>query len=124
MPAQHGLGADQEEVASPIPLDAVEEKPEELVSGAEARPELVTEGDLELLAEDQVLEEEALAAAQGVDERGQEEPEEFDHRGRIADRHHLAGRPQTYAPLQLVKHGAQTILAQYRFAHLGKAPDR
>ena len=98
MPAQHGLGADQEEVASPVPLEAVDEKPEELVSGAEARQALVTEGDLELLAEEQVLEEEALAAAQGFDERGQEEPEEFDHRGRIADRHHLAGRRKLMAP--------------------------
>jgi hypothetical protein len=67
-------------------VQAVEENPEELVSGAEARTALVTEGDLELLAEEQVLEEEALATAQGVDESGQEEPEEFDHRGRIADR--------------------------------------
>ena len=40
---------------------------------------LAKEGDLELLAQEQVLEEEALAAAQGVDERGQEELEEFDH---------------------------------------------
>jgi hypothetical protein len=100
MPAQHGLGADQEEVASPVPLEAVDEKPEELVSGAEARPALVTEGDLELLAEEQVLEEEALATAQGVDESGQEEPEE-DHRGR--DRRSTPPRgagAQTFAPLQ------------------------
>jgi hypothetical protein len=32
-------------------VEAVDEKPEELVSGAEARTALVTEGDLELLAE-------------------------------------------------------------------------
>jgi len=87
-----GPGPDQEEVASLVPVEAVEENLEELVSGAEARTALVTGGDLELLAEEQVLEEEALATAQGVDERGQEEPEEFDHRGRIADRSHLAGR--------------------------------
>ncbi len=81
----------------------MEEKPEELVSGAEAPTALVTEGDLELLAEEQVLEEEALATAQGVDESGQEEPEEFDHRGRIADRRHLAGGAQTFAPLQVCR---------------------
>jgi hypothetical protein len=57
-------------VASPVPLEAVDEKPEELVWGSEARTALVTEGDLELLAEEQVLEEEALATAQGVDESG------------------------------------------------------
>jgi hypothetical protein len=70
VPPQHGLGPDQEEVASPVPLEAVDEKPEELVWGSEARTALVTEGDLELLAEEQVLEEEALATAQGVDESG------------------------------------------------------
>src|SRR5262249_27088840 len=65
-------------------------------------PALVKEGDLQLLAEEQVLEEEALAAAQGVDERGQEKHEELDHRGRIADRRHLAGgAAQTFAPLQV-----------------------
>jgi len=102
MPVQRGPGPDQEEVASPVPVEAVDEKPEELVSGSEARPALVTEGDLELLAEEPVLEEETLAAAQGVDERGQEEPEEFDHRGRIADRHRLAGRGADFCPLQVL----------------------
>jgi hypothetical protein len=72
-------------VASPVPIEVVDEKPEELLLGSEARTVAVTESDLELLAEEQVLEEEPLAAAQGVDERGQEEPDEFDHRGRIAD---------------------------------------
>jgi hypothetical protein len=70
MPAQHGLGPDQEEVASPVPVEAVDDEPEQLVPGAEAGPTLATESDLELLAEEQVLEQEALAAAQGVDERG------------------------------------------------------
>jgi hypothetical protein len=78
-------------VASPVAVEAADETPEELVSGAEARTTSVTGSDLELLAEEQVLEEEALAAAQGVDERSQEEPEEFDHRGRIADRRRLTG---------------------------------
>jgi hypothetical protein len=42
-------------------------------------------GNLELLAEKQVLHDEALTAAGGGDEGGQEEPDEFEHRGRIAD---------------------------------------
>jgi hypothetical protein len=41
-------------------------------------PELATEGDLELLAEEQVLEEEALTAAEDAGEGAQEEPEDFD----------------------------------------------
>ena len=60
-------------VASPVPVDAVDEKPEELVSGSEARTALATEGDLELLAEEQVLELEALAAAQGIGQSGYEQ---------------------------------------------------
>ena len=85
MPAQHGLGPDHKEVASPVPVEAADDEPEELVPGAEAGPVLATEGDLKLLAQEQVLEEEALAAAEGGDEGGQDEPDEFEHRGRIAD---------------------------------------
>ena len=77
MPAQHGLRLDQEQVASPVPVEAA--TMEELVPGAEVRPTLATEGDLELLAEEQVLKEETLAAAESVCEGGQEEREEFDH---------------------------------------------
>jgi|SRR5215472_8310696 len=91
MPAQHGLGPDQEEVASPVPVEAADAEPEELVPGAEAGTVLTTEGDLELLAEEKVLEEEALVAPEGADERGEEKTEEFDHPGRMADRHHLLG---------------------------------
>jgi hypothetical protein len=79
MPAQHGLGPDQEEVASPAPVEAADDEPEELVASLEARPALGAESDLELLAEEQVLDEEALAAAESASEGGQEEAEEFDH---------------------------------------------
>ena len=98
VPAQHGLGPDQEEVASPVPVEAADDEPEKLVTGAEAGTALATESDLELLAEEQVLEEETLAAAQGADERHEEEPEEFDHRGRFADRRHLAGLVRRLLP--------------------------
>ena len=36
VPAQHGLGPDQEEVASPVPVEAADDEPEKLVTGAEA----------------------------------------------------------------------------------------
>src|SRR5262249_44679245 len=45
MPAQHSLGPDQEEMASPVPEDVADEQPEELVSGAKAGPALAPEGD-------------------------------------------------------------------------------
>ncbi len=79
VPAQHGLGSDQEEVASPVPVEAAEREPEELVANAQAGPVLGAECDLEQLAEEQVLEEETLAAAESVSKGSQEESEEFDH---------------------------------------------
>jgi len=85
VPAQHGLRPDQKQVASPVLVKAPHEKPEELVSSSEAWTALGTEGNLELLAEKQVLHDEALTVADGGDEGGQEEPDEFEHRGRIAD---------------------------------------
>jgi hypothetical protein len=45
MPAQHGLRPDQDEVTSPVLVEAADEEPEEPVSGAEAGPVLATEGD-------------------------------------------------------------------------------
>src|SRR5215472_8725934 len=91
MPAQHRLGPDQEEVVSPVPVEAVDAEPEELIPGAEARTALTTQGNLELLAQEQVLEEEALMASEGADGRGEEKTQEFDHPGRMADRCHLSG---------------------------------
>ena len=85
LPAQHGLRPDQEQVASPVLVQAPDEEPEELVPSSEAWPTLGTEGNLELLAEKQVLHDEAPTAAGSGDEGGQDEPHEFKHRGRIAD---------------------------------------
>ncbi len=56
----------------------------------EAGPVLATEGGL-LLAQKQVLEEEALAASEDAVQSANEDPEEFNHRGRIIDRHPLQG---------------------------------
>jgi hypothetical protein len=50
MPAQHSLGPDKEEMASPAPQKVADEQPEELVSAAKAGPALAPEGDLKLLA--------------------------------------------------------------------------
>jgi hypothetical protein len=53
------------------------------------------EGDRELLAEEQVLDDQALTAADAGDEGGQDEPDELEHRGRIAGR--------TLPPYRLVR---------------------
>jgi hypothetical protein len=49
----------QEEVASPVSVEAADEELEELVTSAEAGPAVGPEGDRELLAQEQVLDEEA-----------------------------------------------------------------
>jgi hypothetical protein len=66
-------------------VQAPDEEPEELVPSPEAWPPPGTEGDLELLAEEQVLDDDALTAADGCDEGGEDEADELEHRGRIAD---------------------------------------
>jgi len=79
MSAEHSLGPDQEEVAFPVPVEATDDEPEEPVPSAEARPAPGAEGDLELLAEEQVLDQEALAAVESANKGGQEQAKEFDH---------------------------------------------
>ena len=85
VPAEHGLRPDQEQVASPVLVQAPNQEPKELVPSSEAWPPPGTEGNPELLAEKQVLDDKALTTAAGGYEGGQEEPDEFEHRGRIAD---------------------------------------
>ncbi len=46
VPAQHGLRPDQEQVASPVPVQAPDDKPEELVPSPEAWTTLGAKGDL------------------------------------------------------------------------------
>ncbi len=58
---------------------------EELVPSSEAWSTLGAKGDLKLLAEEQVLDDQTPTAAAGGDEGGLYEPDEVEHRGRIAD---------------------------------------
>ena len=97
VPAQHCLWPDQEQVASPVPVQAPENKPEELIPSSEAWPTLGAKGDLKLLAEEQVLDDEAPTAADGGDDSGKCELDEFEHRGRIADQP-WADRPVALCP--------------------------
>ena len=80
--------------------------PEELVPSSERWSTPGAEGDLELLAEEQILNEEALTAADGGDEGGQEEPDKFEHqlrgerprRGSEVGRFTLQSRPTCVGP--------------------------
>ncbi len=66
-------------------------------------PRLATEGDLKLLAEEQVLEEQAPASAKDAGVVARRNPKSSISRGRIADRPTPAGRAQTFAILQLAR---------------------
>jgi hypothetical protein len=75
-------------------VQALDEEPEELAPSSEAWPTPRAKGNLKLLAEEQVLDDEALPAAEG----GTYEPDDFEHRGRIA--HRLsADRRAAFCPL-------------------------
>ena len=99
VPAQDGLRPDQEQVASPVLVQASGAEPEEFIPSSEAGPTLGAKGDLQLLAEEQILDDEAPTAADGGDDRGKCEPDEFEHRGRIADQP-WADRRAAFCPLQ------------------------
>jgi len=57
-------------VASPVLVQALDEEPEQLVPSSEAWPTLGAKGDLKLLAEEQVLDDEAPTASEGGDDGG------------------------------------------------------
>jgi hypothetical protein len=54
--------------------------------------------DSALPAEAQVLDDQALTAADGGGEGGEDEPDEFEHRGRIADQDSRQDRRTTLPP--------------------------
>jgi len=78
-------------------VQAPNQEPKELVPSSKAWTTLGTEGNLELPAEKQVLDDEALTA-DGGDEGGQEEPDDFEHRGRIADPRSRRDRGTVFLP--------------------------
>ena len=81
-----------------MPVEATDEEPEELVPSPEAWTMPGAEGDLELLAEEQVLDDQTLKAADGGDEGGQDGPDEFEHRVRIADHDSRQDRRTDFCP--------------------------
>ena len=86
MPADYGLGPDQEQVRSPVPMEAIDTHPEKLVPGSEGWPPLGAKGDLELLPEKEVFEKQVLPAAKSPRYDGEQEAEKFEHQVRITDR--------------------------------------
>ena len=93
MPADHCLRANQQEmVAPPAGPQVMEPDPEDAVGVSEARPGIVPENDLKLVAKHEVLEGEVLVRAeQGKDgsegeEKQPKHPAGYHRRGRHPDR--------------------------------------
>jgi len=84
MPADDGLRPDEDEMLSPIPMESAGDQSEELVPGVEPRAALGSESDMELLAQEEILEKEIVMTADGSRKGGEQNPEEGQHRTRIA----------------------------------------
>jgi len=57
-------------------MESADHQPEELVPGAQAWAARGSEDDLELLAQEEILEKELMATAKDSGKRGDQEPEE------------------------------------------------
>jgi hypothetical protein len=80
VPADNGLGPDQDEVASPIAAEAAYDDPRQLVAGADLRALAGRAGqDGQLVAQQQVLGEEVGAAAQAGSQGSEDESEQLEH---------------------------------------------
>ena len=69
----------------PVGVEAPDQQPKDPVSGLEVRPRTGTELDLELVPQEQVLDQQVAPLSEELCQRGEENAEEFEHPGRIAD---------------------------------------
>ena len=63
VPAEDRFRRDQDEMAPPIGVDAADQQPEEPISGLKVGPRTRTEGDMELVPQEQVLDRKVVPAA-------------------------------------------------------------
>ena len=84
VPADDGLRPDEDQMPPPIPVEPAGEHPEEPVPAVQSWAAPGSEGDLELLAQEEILEKEVVLAAEASRKLAEQEPEEGEHRIRIA----------------------------------------
>ena len=63
MPADDRFRSDQDQILPPAEVESANRQPEESVSGLEVRARAGTEGDLELVAQEQVLDHQVSSPA-------------------------------------------------------------
>ncbi len=85
----------------PIAMESADDQPEQLVPGAQAWAALGSESDLELLALEEILEREVVAAAEDSRKRGEQETEEGKHHIRIAGLASGGGQVLSFALLRV-----------------------
>ena len=85
MPADDGFWLDQNEMAPPSGVDAPDRQPEDPINGLEVGARTRTEGDLELMAKEQVLYHKVLALREEPCQCREEDAEYLEHPGRVAD---------------------------------------
>ncbi len=100
VPADDCLRPDENQMPPPIAMESADDQPEQLVPGAQAWAALGSESDLELLAQEEILEKEVVAAAEDSRKRGEQEPEEGEHHIRIAGLASGGGQVLSFALLR------------------------
>ena len=95
VPVEDCLRSDEHQMLLPGWVESPNHEPEESIRALESRPGPRAEGDLESVAQEQVLDHKVVLLTDEGGQSREEDAEEFKHPGRVADR---AGR--SFALLQ------------------------
>ena len=75
VPAHDSLGTDQDQILLPIGAEAPDHQPEEPIPGFEVGSRTRTEGDLELVAQEEILDHKVVPPAEESCQRGEDDAE-------------------------------------------------
>ena len=85
VPTDDGRWPDHQQMTSPALIHAANQQPKQLVLSSELEAGTSSKGDLELLAEQQVFDDEVLPAAEAPQESADQQRDQIKHQIRIAD---------------------------------------
>jgi hypothetical protein len=85
VPTEDGFRSDQDEMPPPAGVEAPDYQTEEPIPGPEVESRTRTEGDLELVAQEHVLDQKAVRLREEPCECGEEDAEYLEHPGKVAD---------------------------------------
>ena len=90
MPPEDGLRSDQDQMLLPGRAKSPNHEPEESILALEWRPVPRAERDLELVAQEQVLDHKVVLLTEKGSKSREEDAKEFKHPGRVADQARMA----------------------------------